>query len=303
MHEALLYGHGVERPFLCPVHGDSRPSASLNTVKQVWVCYTCGAKGKLTGEDALIEPDYDTLKAWFDSKLEEQRVYPESWLARYTAGPVHHYWRDRCGEAAARHFHLGYDSDSNAGTYPLRNHSGELLGVVRRNLGEHGPKYLYPTGVDVGRLLFNYDPYHRPSIALVEGALDAVALWRVGVPAFAIYGARLGPEQVRLIDRVDPDRVYTFYDNDDAGWSAYCQTERMLRHRVVTRITWPRSWGKDVGELSENRLRSLVSDDLLCIESDSCRSPESVRKSEPPTTRRSRPTSKPRRLQIVRATT
>lgn len=283
LHEAIVYGHGTERSFLCPVHGDSRPSASVNMVKRVWYCYTCGARGGVTGEDALVEPDYEEMKAWFEQKMEQGRVYPESWLSRFDAGPPHPYWVERVGEAAARRFRLGYDPEQDAATYPLRDPSDQVLGVVRRSLREDrsGPKYLYPAGVDVGRLLFNYSPDLRPSVVLVEGAVDAIACWNVGVDAFAIYGSHLSADQVLLIDRVDPEVIYTAYDNDDAGYKAYLETKDAFRHRRVVRITWGRAWGKDVAELSEDRrkfvLSDVVSGDLSCVESSSCRSPESTR--------------------------
>lgn len=283
LHEALTYGHGVERPFLCPVHGDSRPSASVNTMKGVWYCYTCGAKGGLTGEDALVEPDYLQMRIWFEKKMEEGRVYPESWLQRWTTVPEHHYWKERgFSSEAVRHFRLGWDPERGAATYPLRDPAGAVLGVVRRNLTDDGgPKYLYPQGVDVGRLLFNYSPGATRSVVLVEGALDAVAAWDVGVEAFAIYGSRFSDHQRNLVYRCEPDVIYTAYDNDDAGWKAYQQTEWAFPDIRVVRLTWPRSWGKDVGELTKDRRKfvfaDVVSDDLSCVESGTCRSPESTR--------------------------
>jgi DNA primase len=292
--EALAFGHGIERPFLCPVHGDSRPSASVNTLKKVWTCYTCGAHGGITGENALIEPDYQSVKRWFTQKMEEQRVYPEAWLSRWDAGPVHPYWLERVGERAARAHRLGYDPESEACTYPLRRSDGAVLGVVRRPLEQgDGPKY--PFGVDVGRLLYGYTPEHRSYVVLTEGALDAIALWRVGVPAFAIYGAVLHPYQVALIDKIDPSRIYTCYDKDAAGWKAHCATERAFKHRLVTRLTWPESWGKDIDAVGqENRKKivsRLVSSKMVCIESETCTS-------SPQQTPNSASTSPRRRLWI-----
>src|SRR4051812_17153000 len=111
--EALRWGRGVERPFLCPEHGDSRPSASVNIIKRKWICYTCHAHGDLSGEAMLAEPDYLTLKLWLDNKLSEGTIYPESWLSRWDAGPVHPYWLNRVGEAAAKGFRLGYDAGTD----------------------------------------------------------------------------------------------------------------------------------------------------------------------------------------------
>jgi DNA primase len=256
--EALRFGRGVERSFLCPEHGDSRPSASVNIVKGKWWCFTCHAHGDLRGDALLAEPDYETMKLWIDNKLAEGQIYPESWLARWDAGPVHPYWMERVGEAAARQFRLGADPEHDAVTYPLRDPTGQVLGVVRRALHGEGPKYRYPTGVDVGRLLFHYTPDHRQTVVLVEGALDAIALWNVGVDAFAIYGSRLSADQVRLIDRIDPEYIYTCYDLDDAGWIAHRETERAFKHRLVSRLTWPKAWGKDIDEIGEIRRREVV---------------------------------------------
>lgn len=267
--EAIRFGHGVERPFLCPEHGDSRPSASVNIIKKVWYCYTCHAHGGLDGEALLAEPDYHQMRLWVDRKLAEGTVYPESWLAQYDAGPVHPYWLRRVGEVAARRFRLGSDPEAEAVTYPLRDPAGQVLGVVRRSLNSGGPKYRYPAGIDVGRLLFNYSTDQRRAVVLVEGALDAIALWNVGVDAFAIYGSRLSVDQVRLVDKVDPEWVYTAYDADNAGWQAFLDTRRAFRHRRVGRLTWPKAWGGDIDEIGETRRRKvvdgLVSAGLACI--------------------------------------
>ena len=72
LSEALRYGRGVERSFLCPEHGDSRPSASVNVIKGKWYCYTCHATGELGGEARLVEPDYQQMKLWLDNKLSRQ---------------------------------------------------------------------------------------------------------------------------------------------------------------------------------------------------------------------------------------
>lgn len=305
LQEALLYGKGPERPFLCPVHGDSRPSASVNVVKQMWYCYTCGAHGGLTGEDALIEPDYEVMKTWFMEKMEEDRVYPEAWLDRWDAGAVHPYWAGRVGVRAAQHHRLGYDAERDACTYPLRSEGGAVLGVVRRNLSDDGPKYLYPKGLDIGQYLFNYSPVHRKHVILCEGALDAIAFWNAGFTAFAIYGSRLSDVQVRLIDRIDPDLVITAYDNDDAGFRAHCDTERAFKHRMVARLTWGRAWGKDVDEIGLDRLKKiterLVLPDLSCVESTTCESPESTKTRSALRILSSRSSSTPRRLSILRS--
>jgi hypothetical protein len=61
---------------------------------------------------------------------------------------------------------------------------------------------------------------------------------------------------------VDPERIYTAYDMDDAGWEAYRMTERAFKHRLVTRLTWPKAWGKDIDEIGATR-RMKVVDELV----------------------------------------
>ena len=223
-------------------------------------CYTCGAHGHLGGEALLAEPDYESTKRWLESELAEPTVYPESWLNRYDAGPIHWYWTERVGDDAARAFRLGYDAEADAVTYPLRDPCGRVLGVVRRPLGGDGPKYKYPWGVDMGRLLFNYTPDQREVVVLCEGALDAIALWNSGVHAFAIYGSQLSVDQVNLIDRIDPTTIYTCYDADDAGRKVHLQTCQLFRHRLVSRLTWPRAWGKDIDEIGPTRRQRVLSE-------------------------------------------
>jgi DNA primase len=114
----------------------------------------------------------------------------------------------------------------------------------------------------VGRLLFQYTPAHRDAVVLVEGALDAIALWNVGVYALAIYGSRFSAEQAHLIDRIDPTYVFTCFDLDAAGWRAHVETERAFKHRLVDRLTWPKGWGSDIDEIGETHRKHVV-DDLV----------------------------------------
>lgn len=260
LDEALRYGRGTERPFLCPVHGDSSPSASVNIEKKVWYCYTCHAHGTLTGEALLMEPDYYAIARRFERTL-EAKVYPEGWLNQFDAGPVHPYWLRRVGEDAARHFRLGYDREADAGTYPLRDVDGRVLGVVRRAMvADSGPRYRYPYGVDVGKLLFNYRPGKQTVVVLVEGALDTVPFYRIGFDhAWAIFGSRYSEHQRALVDQAEPDLIITATDQDTAGWRAHYEIERAHPSSLVARLTWPKGWGKDVDEIGLDRLRQVLS--------------------------------------------
>ena len=173
---------------------------------------------------------------------------------QYTAGDDAPLLGARVGAEAARHFGLGYDAESDAVTYPLRKPSGELVGVVRRPVqpGE-GPKYLYPRNVDIGHCLFNYDGDGTDVVVLVEGALDAIAFWNIGVEAWAIYGSRFSEHQLLLIDRVDPTYVVTAFDNDEAGFACALRDGADLQAPLRGALALPRLLGQGRGRDRANQ--------------------------------------------------
>lgn len=250
LDEALTGPGGTERPFHCPVHADKHASASVNVISGLWICYTCGAKGK-AGNGYTVNPDALLSYLKGAQKRHEQHYFPESWLNLYTAGDPHEYWRGRFSEQACEHFQLGYDEESESATYPLRDAGGYLLGVVRRPLPPDwdGGKYIYPRHIDVTKYLFNYTQYERRPVALlVEGAADAIACWEAGFEAYAIYGSRMSEDQAQLLRRVSTMRVFCAFDMDEAGDKAYLGAKNLLPDMSVERVMLPEG-AKDIAEV------------------------------------------------------
>ncbi len=267
--EALVSGHGIERPFLCPDHADTRPSASVNILKQKWYCYVCGARGRA---DDAVENNLDALIKHLETlEVGPPKVYPESWLNLYDSGGPHPYWQSRFSDEAIAHFRLGYDAVADAATYPLRDRAGRVLGVVQRKMGEHdGPKYKYPWGLDISQYLFNYSPEQRDLILLVEGATDAVAAWEVGYTAFAVYGSQISDAQHLLIDRVEPQMVLSAFDQDEAGEQTHQQLVERLPYRDVRRVSWG-AHAKDLCDLyAQERWEAIAATVQQSIELAPC---------------------------------
>jgi hypothetical protein len=257
--EALTGAGGIERPFHCPVHGDTHPSASVNVISGLWVCYSCGAKGK-AGDNYSVDPDQLLSYLKGLQKKHEQHYFPESWLNLYTAGETHEYWLGRFSQQACEHFQLGYDEETESATYPLRDAGGLLLGVVRRPLSPDwdGGKYIYPKYVDVTQYLFNYTQYEvRKRVLLVEGAADAIAAWEAGYEAYAIYGSRMTEAQIQLLRRVGAQVVFTAFDRDEAGEKCHWQVVDKIKDMPVNQVLIPEG-SKDLAELSiEEREQAL----------------------------------------------
>ena len=247
-----------------PEHDDENPSASINIRKRLWVCYSCGKGGSLQSlfGQRIADPDVEDLLteiatslAGFDSPV---HGYPESWLDQFDAAGIHPYWKRRgLSDAACRVFRLGYDPSTGKATYPLRGPSGAVLGVVRRSVDNSLPKYLYPDHAPVSETLFAYYLYREgvTKVVLVEGALDAIALWDAGIPAVAQMGARLSQAQVGLLARLGPRIIYLGYDQDDAGERAEKLALSMLDFCPVKVMSWDPEMGKDPLDLSVGERR------------------------------------------------
>lgn len=245
VHDALVNGNTQWRSFHCPVHDDNSPSARLNSHNGVWVCMVCGAKGKIDDYKIPVE----TMMKQIDLVMETQnvRIYPESYLNCY-ARPGD-YWSQRFSEETGKELGFLYDPNTKSNGYAIRNPRGGILGIVVR--GEF-PKYKYPQGLETSKLLFNYHNIDSSKpVVVVEGAPDVAALWDVGVQAVGTFGARLYPEQHRLLRRLGAPHIYIAYDQDQAGRTGSEGAVESLLGAGV--LTYPlRWWGaKDPGEMSK----------------------------------------------------
>lgn len=260
-----------------PEHDDENPSASINVKKRLWCCYACGRGGtleQLLGERIADENIEDMLAEITGELIDDhtRETYPEAWLDQFDAAGVHPYWiRRGLSEAVCRKFRLGYDFDTGRATYPLRSPSGAVLGVVGRLVddeprpdGSHRPKYKYPPGANISQTLFAYYLVRNGArdVVLAEGALDAIAMWDVGIPALAQMGARLSRAQIDLL-RALGLRTLTFaYDQDHAGREAMERaiTNPLLNFCALRIMSWSPQAAKDPMDLPPEQRRQRYED-------------------------------------------
>jgi len=244
-----------------PDHEDRNPSAAINVRKRLWTCYSCGRGGTIEAlldgrvADVAVEDILMEIATELAGYGDVSHGYPESWLDQFDLGGVHPYWLERgLSDRVCRLFRLGYDLDSGCVTYPLRGPSGTVLGVVRRVIGDApGPKYRYPDHAPVSKTLFAYyrTRYGATDVIVTEGALDALAMWDVGLVAVAQMGATLSSEQVELLRRLNPTSITFAYDQDPAGNKALSRAlqNRRLDFCPLRVMRWDREDGKDPLEL------------------------------------------------------
>jgi len=125
-----------------------------------------------------------------------------------------------------------YDAFRNRVMMPIINNFSEVIGFGGRVMDKSEPKYLNSpetAAFNKRRNLYNLNLVRKiknlQSVVLVEGYMDAIALYMYGVKnVVATLGTALTAEQARLLKRY-VSSVIISYDGDEAGKKA---TERAL---------------------------------------------------------------------------
>jgi DNA primase len=132
-------------------------------------------------------------------------------------------------ETVQRMFKIGYDKRSKAVTIPWFDNRG--LANIKYRRTESKIFWYYKGGKPLRDLIFgiNHIYARRDSQAvLVEGEVDALYLWTVGIPAIAIGGSAFTEEKADLIKRSPIERLMIATDNDAVG--------RRIREEVKTKL-------------------------------------------------------------------
>jgi Toprim-like/CHC2 zinc finger len=276
--EALTSGTGVERSFLCPVHDDHNASASVNSLNGLWICYTCGARGKADMDRMEIDP-YQVqrmcIKALDTIDVTIHTIYPQAWLGTFDASGPGEYWLNRFTPKTCAYFRLG--TTDLYPTIPMRDNDGNVLGVIKRS-AIPARKYVYPYGVNVGNYIFDIHRQDQNYLVVTEGPTDAMASWEVGIPAIALYGSRFSDAQAAQIRKYYPEVVYSAHDQDEDGEKAYERLSwGLYPHIQVRRLHW--TGYKDLAEMDLSTRRSVLArvaeEDLSRVLSRTCSSPTS----------------------------
>jgi hypothetical protein len=119
---------------------------------------------------------------------------------------------------------LGFDEDEERLVIPAYDERGRFRFLIKRKIAGGGyQKYLYTKGTLKTAILFGACYVDRSAIrshglVLCEGPLDCIRLHQLGIEtAVAILGTGLSKQQIRLVDKLDPKRVYLFFDKDPSG--------------------------------------------------------------------------------------
>lgn len=288
-------GHnGDEAWACCPLHGESKPSFSVNMETGKWHCFGCHARG--TTIDSLVAAVEDTsdpiqIRLVLDAagtrsigsirdalrmKLAERRqpvaedkTSTDEWR-RYSPTLLSGYLKERGYTAkSAREYQLGYDFEKKRLVIPVFEHGVCRFVYTRATRKQQVPKYKYPAEVEVSNYLFGLhkspEAYRNAVITLSEGALDAVWVRQNlhGVEPCAIFGSSLSARQASKIAALSPRDVVLLFDNDEAGVDATDLAIRQLTFagvRSVSVALYPRGTsGYDPANLTAAELAGMIS--------------------------------------------
>ena len=286
--------------FLSEHEGVSKHEAALH-IRQTWAPnFRAPRGGSISAEfEQRIADRLEQSRRNDDITVIEWSEYGKRFGVDWDdAERTYHDQGDRCDPAVSYLFgrgfsartltawRIGYDAISERFTIPVCNAQGELIGVKGRAWSkEQKNKYRIIGDKPNKRPRYGFIPYEKSRFlfgahmlagakhaVMVEGELDVLALWQIGVPAVCTGSASVSDVQlVQIRDSVDSLTIY--FDNDEAGnngvwgyedkhgdWHPGLveRLEPFLRLRVV--IEPPTDPAELVRTQRESELRALLDD-------------------------------------------
>ena len=285
----------------CPFHKggqERKPSFGINAVKNKCHCFTCNWSGSIEqmiselfgynndegqyGERWLkrkfnsVEIETRNLNISFDRDSKKQRgtsnFVSESELDKYRY--YHNYMYERkLTDEIIELFDIGYDSETDCLTFPIRDINGNCLFVARRSVKTkffnypkevekplYGLYELYKVGAFEKYEIVKLDGSARgiDELIVCESMLDATTCWVYGKCAVALNG--LGNDlQFKQLSELPCRKLILATDNDDRGLMARQRIRRNVKNKIITELD-PTSFpegAKDINDLSKEQFDAL----------------------------------------------
>ena len=158
-------------------------------------------------------------------------------------------------------FDIGYDSNSDCITFPVRDVSGNTLFVARRsvktkyfNYPKDAIKPLYGL-YELSELAKIHHGHFEREVIICESMLDALSFWTVGKYAVALNG--LGNElQFKQLRDLPCRELILCTDMDDKGLAAREKIRKKVTNKLITEYILPKG-RKDANECTKDELRQL----------------------------------------------
>lgn len=289
----------------CPYHNDRRPSAGIRKNDGLFHCFGCGEVRTLPefisnyfNKDDMGAYGWQwLLKNYLTISVEERTDIPldldrkalynvcndkkyvsEEELDKYRYTHPYMYKRGLTDEVIEL-FDIGYDSDSNCITFPIRDVTGNTLFIARRSVNtkffnypknvekplyglyelkitgfEYQPEYLESSD-DKGLLITRIYAKHYGEVIVCESMLDALSFWTIGRYAVALNG--VGSElQMKQLRDLPCRELILCTDSDEAGMKARQRIRKNVPNKLIAEYILPEG-RKDANECTKEELMQL----------------------------------------------
>lgn len=282
--DEIIHSCPIDRVEPHHAHGDATPSARMNIEKKVWNCWSYGGGdifwfilqmegkqyfheiapmlGKFLGDSVVDSKSFiEEIEGFFHK--ESQAPLPTFHEQALKGWLLYHPYLETRGIDfdTAVELQIGYDERANRIVIPVW-HKGQLVGWQKRSIPEgdwpatkpppgqgYIPKYLNPPGFPKHQVLYNLDRVEsrgERTIILVESPFSVIKAEALGIPnTVATFGASPSDEQLRQLRKFD--KVYIWYDDDDAGYRGASLAIDGLLHYTNVILVLP-DGNKDLGD-------------------------------------------------------
>ena len=224
----------------CPIHGSSNPSSFLVDDKGMYYCFSCNSSGDVINFVA----DYDHItynmaieklasmlnislvddKTYQDEKALEAKMEVKKQKGINGLSGVVQYLTEKRGftEETIKVFELG--GHEGKVTIPLIDPNGRTVGIAVRKF-DGNPKYINSRNnilFDKSAFLYGLDKARRlikDKVYVVEGYMDAISGYQMGLPTVAYCSNEIHRDQIRALSQYlrKETSIVIFPDNDEPG--------------------------------------------------------------------------------------
>jgi hypothetical protein len=191
-----------------------------------------GIRKTVSTEDPVAMDERDLMSGKYQYLSKEARAYLD--------------FRGIEPESRGR-WRIGWSEEEERIIIPAYDHRGVFRFLIKRAIHTGGSlKYLYTPGAIKSSILFgahmlDMDRVHSDGLVLVEGSIDTVYQHQIGGSnTVGTLGSGLSMAQVKLIAKMNPRRVYLFFDKDSAGMDNIADARAKLRKVPVFVVRYPK---------------------------------------------------------------
>lgn len=150
-------------------------------------------------------------------------------------------------------FDIGFDSNTNCITFPVRDEFGNCLFVARRSVV--GKFFNYPSDVEKPVYGLYELPKDCDEVIVCESMINALTCYVYGKPAVALNGT--GTDyQIEQLKKIKCRKLILALDPDEAGNKGRAKLKQRLKsYKIITEYDIP--VGKDVNDLTEEEFQNL----------------------------------------------